>query len=339
MKSIILIIVILLIAAGSWFFFIRHFNAQSTVVVYCTVDQVYAEPVLAKFSKETGIRVLPVYDVEATKTTGLATRLIAEKPHPRADVFWNNEFLNTLRLQQKGILAAYKPPGTRDLPKQFADASGYWHGVGGRARVFLVNTRRLSPEAYPSKLDDLLNPRWPAKDVGIASPMFGTTATHAAALYATMGPKKAGDFFRKLKKRGVRILDGNSVVRDQVVSGQLAWGITDSDDGLVALNNNAPVVMIVPDQATDGTLAIPGTVALVANAPHPVTARKMLDFLASAEGEKALINAGGSQFSLREKSRILPAIPSHLKLLNLSLHDVFEQSPRAISELREIYVR
>ncbi|WLT38215.1 hypothetical protein NON20_22355 [Synechocystis sp. B12] len=53
------------------------------VVVYVSVDRIYAEPILEKFSQATGIKVLPVYDVEATKTTGLANRLLLEKIVPR----------------------------------------------------------------------------------------------------------------------------------------------------------------------------------------------------------------------------------------------------------------
>ena len=48
------------------------------VVVYVSVDQTHAEPILEAFEKKTGIQVAPVYDVEASKATGLANRLIAE---------------------------------------------------------------------------------------------------------------------------------------------------------------------------------------------------------------------------------------------------------------------
>ena len=44
-----------------------------SVVVYASIDQVQAEPVLRAFEASSGIRVLPVYDVEAAKTTALPT--------------------------------------------------------------------------------------------------------------------------------------------------------------------------------------------------------------------------------------------------------------------------
>lgn len=163
---------------------------QESMVVYTTVDQVYSEPILKEFEAKTGIHVLPVYDVEATKTTGMVNRLIAEKNRPLADVFWNGEFAQTLLLKEQGVLAIYHSPSATDIPAEYADSEGYWTGFGGRARVLLVNTNLISPDNYPDSIFDLLEPPLPGKQIGIAYPMFGTSATHAAALYAVLGQEK-----------------------------------------------------------------------------------------------------------------------------------------------------
>jgi hypothetical protein len=78
-----------------------------SVVIYTSADQIYSEPILKEFEVQTGIKVLAVYDVEATKTTGLMNRLIAEKNRPLADVFWNSEFTQTILLKEEGVLAPY----------------------------------------------------------------------------------------------------------------------------------------------------------------------------------------------------------------------------------------
>ena len=75
----------------------------------------------------------------------------------------------------------------------------------------------------------------------------------------------------------LRVVDGNATVRDLVVAGQLEWGLTDSDDAAVAVGRGDPVRVVVPDQAGDGTLVVPGTVALVAGAPHPAEGRALVD--------------------------------------------------------------
>ena len=73
-----------------------------TVVVYVSHDQVFSEPILTDFEKETGIKVRAVYDTEETKSTGTMNRLIAEKNNPQADVYWANEPVRAEVLRQQG---------------------------------------------------------------------------------------------------------------------------------------------------------------------------------------------------------------------------------------------
>jgi iron(III) transport system substrate-binding protein len=89
------------------------------VVVYTSLDQLFSEPILREFQAQTGVEVKAVYDVEASKTTGLVNRLIAEKDRPRADVFWNSEVGRTLVLKDKGVLERYRSPSAEDIPAQF----------------------------------------------------------------------------------------------------------------------------------------------------------------------------------------------------------------------------
>jgi iron(III) transport system substrate-binding protein len=83
-------------------------QTRQQVVVYTSLDKVFSQPILDAFEKQSGVRVLPVYDSEATKTTGLVNRLIAEKDSPQADVFWNSETVRTIVLKQKSVLTIPK---------------------------------------------------------------------------------------------------------------------------------------------------------------------------------------------------------------------------------------
>ena len=102
------------------------------VVVYSAQDREFAEPVLKAYAKQTGVEVLPKFDVESTKTVGLANEIIAEKARPRCDLFWNNEILNTLRLKEQGLLAPFQPSHAGDLPETFKAKDGTWYGFAGR---------------------------------------------------------------------------------------------------------------------------------------------------------------------------------------------------------------
>jgi iron(III) transport system substrate-binding protein len=310
-----------------------------SVNVYVSVDQVYAEPILKAFEQSTGIKVRAVYDVEASKTTGLATRLIAEKSHPRADVFWNGEFAQTLRLQEQNVLAPCAPASSAMPPAAFRDKEGYWYGLGGRARVFLVNRNLLKPDDYPKKLEDFLNPKYSPDRIGMALPLFGTSATYASALFAVMGTGPATNFFSAVKARGVRMVDGNSVVRDLVAGGQWLFGLTDTDDALGAIERKAPVDVVAPDQDGRGTLVVPGTVALVRAAPHGNEAAALIDYLLRPETEQDLIRGGFCQWSLRGDLKVSPMFPSGLRTMTVSLTAVYQQLPQAMEQMREIFSR
>ncbi len=88
MKKILLFAVIALFITGALAIWKINPAARSanTVVVYVSEDQVFSQPVLRDFEKETGITVKAVYDTEETKSTGVMIRLLAEKDNPQAGV-------------------------------------------------------------------------------------------------------------------------------------------------------------------------------------------------------------------------------------------------------------
>lgn len=277
-------------------------DAEEQVVVYASVDQHHAEPILEAFEAQSGVKVNAVYDVEAAKTTGLVNRLIAERKRPQADVFWSGEFAQTIRLEKEGIFERYEPSTAAGLPRDLSDPFYDWTGFGGRARVFLVNTDLVEEGDYPTRMEDFLDERWPASKIAIALPLFGTTKTHACALYVAWGPARAREFFQQLKDRGVRVEQGNSTVRDLVADGTLMWGLTDTDDAAGALSRGAPVAAVFPDQGPEGigTLVTPNTVGLVYAAKHPEQARQLIDYLVSAEVERRMVETGWCHVPLRE---------------------------------------
>lgn len=315
-------------------------RGQPSVVVYTSVDQNFAEPILREFEAETGIQVLPVYDVEAAKTTGLVNRLIAEKDNPQADVFWSGEFAQTILLQDEGVLTPYHSPKADDIPATFVDPAYYWIGFAGRARVLIVNTDLVPADRIPQSIDDLLE--WPGEQVGIAYPMFGTTATHAAALYAAVGPEDALAYFQELRDHGVRVVDGNSVVRDMVADGQLAFGLTDTDDACGAVERGAPVTIVFPDQGEDegGTLVIPNTVGLIDGAPHAEQGKALIDYLVSVETEARLVETGWSHVPLRPVGVEIGCLDAtNVRPMDVSLDEVYRQLARSQDEMNAMFVR
>jgi iron(III) transport system substrate-binding protein len=285
-------------------------QAERAVTIYVSTDRVFSEPVLREYEKRTGVRVNPVYDTEETKSTGLANRLIAEKERPQADVFWSNEPVRTLILKSRGVLAPYRSPSAEGIPSALMDPEGFWTGFSARIRVIAYNTKLVKADEAPRSVFELADPKWRGQ-VAIADPRFGSTAFHVAALYAMAGDEKMDDFFRRLKANGVRVVDGNSVVRDLVARGEVKVGLTDTDDVNVAIEDGQPIAMVLPDAAGLGVPVMPNMVSLIANGPYPEEGRRLIDYLLSADVERQLAQSEAVQipvhFGVRGPKNI-PAI-------------------------------
>ena len=272
-------------------------DAQRAVTVYVSTDRAFSEPVLREYEKRSGVRVNTVYDTEETKSTGLANRLIAEQARPQADVFWSNEPVRTLVLKSRGVLAPYRSSSAQGIPAALVDPEGYWTGFSARIRVIAYNTKLVKPAEAPQSIFELADPKWRGQ-VAMADPRFGSTSFHVAALYAMAGDGKMDDFFRRLKANGVRIVDGNSVVRDLVARGELKVGLTDTDDVNVAIEDGQPIAMVLPDATGLGVPVMPNMVSLIANGPHPEDGRRLIDYLLSPDVERQLAQSEAVQIPL-----------------------------------------
>ncbi|MCP4198164.1 MAG: extracellular solute-binding protein [Proteobacteria bacterium] len=258
-----------------------------SVVVYTSVDQVFSEPVLQRFGKETGIRVRAVYDTEETKSTGILNRLIAEANDPQADVFWSGDPVRPFVLIDRGLVYSYVSPQSQRIPARFKATDGTWTGFAARARVLLVNRERLGDRPMPHSVRDLADPRWRG-ETAIANPVFGTTTMHVAAWFSSWGQEAAKAFLDSLKANKVTLASSNGEVKRLVVSGEVTFGLTDTDDAFVAVQSGAPVEVVYPDQEEMGALIMPTVVVGIRRGPNPQHGRRLIDYLLSAEVESQL---------------------------------------------------
>lgn len=322
----------LLPASGCWWS-----DPDREVVVYAAQDAEFSEPIFAEFQRRTEIRVLPKFDTESTKTVGLAAALRTEAGHPRCDVFWNNEILNTLRLEQAGLLDRYDGAPADDFPAAMRSRQNCWWGFAARARVLIVNTDLVPPDQRPTSIEDLADARWRGR-TGLAKPLFGTTATHAACLFAHWGDERAEAFFESLKANQVQILAGNRHVARSVGQGQLAFGLTDTDDALAELELASPVEIVYPDggDAQMGTLFIPNTLAIVKGCPRPAAARRLVNYLLSAEVETLLAEGPSGQIPLNPsvRARLRVETPQTVKAMDVDFYDAAAHWDRTAKYLR-----
>ncbi len=283
-------------------------KSKNEVVVYTSVDQVFSEPVLKEFEKQTGIKVNAVFDTEETKSTGVLNRLIAEKNNPQCDVFWSGDPMRADVLKQKGITEPYRSPAASGINAVFIDKDYNWIGFSSRARVLLVNTNLVKQQDIPSSILDLTNEKYKGKFT-IANPLFGTTSFHIAAIFTELGDEKAKQFMEDLKKNEAVIASSNGDVKKKVATGEVPMGLTDTDDANEAIKEGAPVKAIFLDQNGFGNLIVPNTVSLIKNSPNNENGKKLIDFLLSVETEKMLAESC-AQMPLHKGVAVPSTVPS-----------------------------
>lgn len=271
---------------------------QPEVVVYTSVDDVFARPIAEAFQKQTDIEVKLVPDTEETKSAGLLSRLIAEKARPQCDVFWSGDPVRAGILKNKGVSATYESPAAVGLPMQFGDPQRHFTSFSTRARVIIYNTNLCPAGQEPRSVHDLTDPKWKGRTC-LANPLFGTTSMHAAAWFETMGEEKAKAFFAALTANGVKMLSSNGEVKRRVATGDFAFGLTDTDDAVGAMMEGKPVRFVFPDQHAEGTLLVPNAAVLIVGAPHLENGKRFVDYLLSAETEAALAKSEAAQIPLR----------------------------------------
>jgi iron(III) transport system substrate-binding protein len=271
------------------------------VVIYSSIDDPYLRPLMQRFEKQTGMTVRIVTDTEATKSSALVERILAEKARPQADVYWGNEIFHTINLAEQGAFDGYRPSTANDVAQRWRDPHDLYIDVGVRARMIAVSSRTQLKEiaARVHGMADLADPSLKGK-IGVCHPAFGTASGHFAALYIVWGKDRFENWLRGLRANEIKLLGGNSAVADQVAAGTLAAGPTDNDDVNNAKSEGQPLDGVVPDQDGIGTLLIPGTVALIHDCPHPENAKKLIDFICDPAIEKELIAGRYLAYSVRD---------------------------------------
>jgi len=288
----------------------RYAASANTVVVYVSEDQVFSEPILRDFEKDSGIKVRAIYDTEEAKSTGAMNRLIAEKNNPQADVYWANEPIRAEVLKQKGISQSYVSQNAAGIPAEFKDPQGFWTGFSARTRVLVVNS---DVEDKPSSIMDYVDPARKGRGV-IANPLFGTTTSQMAALFTIWPKEKAEKFLADIRSNGVTISTDNGESSDFVADGRYDFSLVDSDDAINRMRQGRKVSIVYPDQEENGIgcFIVPNAVLLIKGAPHPETAAKLIDYLLSKETERKLALADCAQIPLH--SGVKP--PIELKPIN-----------------------
>ena len=146
---------------------------------------------------------------------------------------------------------------------------------------------------------------------------------------------------RKLKANDVRIVEGNSVVRDVVARGEVPVGLTDTDDVFAGIDDGLPIALVLPDQDGMGTFVIPNSVLIVTGGPNPKAARNFVRFLLQPEVEELLAFSRARQLPVRAdvpRPEELVSLAS-LRAMEVDYRRVAERMPEVARRAEGIFLR
>ncbi len=282
--------------------------AQTAICYNCPPEWADWGTQLHAIQQRTGITVPP-----DNKNSGQSlAQLTAEKAHPVADVTYLGVTFG-IEAQKTGLSAPYQPAHWNEIPSGLKDPQGHWFAIHSGTLGFMVNTAALQGKPVPRSWADLLKPEYKGM-IGYldpASAFVGYAGAVAAnlALGGTLddfGP--ALRYFKALQKNEPIVPKQTAYAR--VLSGEIPILLDyDFNAYRAKYKDKAQVTFVIPQE---GTVMVPYVMSLVAGAPHPAEARKVLDFVLSDEGQSIWAHAflrpvRTSALSPEAQSHFLPA--------------------------------
>lgn len=238
--------------------------------------------VLKAFNEKTGVEA-PSDPKNSGQTLAA---LEAEAAAPQADTAYYGIVFG-IEAADKGLVAAYQPPGFDEIPETLKDSEGAWMAVHQGAIAFLVNTDELGDLPVPTCWSDLTSEAYAGK-VGFLDPTqaaVGYSVSTAAnlAMGGTLENWDPGiEYLAQLHDNGL-ILPAQTATA-MVQQGEIPILIDADFNGYKIRNiDQAPVEVVIP---CEGTIAIPYVMSLVSNAPRPDAGQALIDFVLSDEGQQ-----------------------------------------------------
>jgi iron(III) transport system substrate-binding protein len=280
------------------------------LVVYSGRAERLIKPLLDSFQAKTGIHV----DLLSSGTTEVVNRLQAEGERTPADLLITNDAGSLERARELGLLRPPTAPNNVEaIPAKFRAADNGWIGLSGRFWIVVYNTTLVKPADLRSLLD-LAEPRWRDK---IAIPNAGSEYLQAgvSVIQAVHGNDRTKRFLDGLKANaGTQVYGKSSQIVEAVAKGQVALGVVNHYYvyRYLATQPDAPIAVLMPDQQEGGMGAIINVsgAGIVAHAKHAESAKRLVDYLVSEEGQKQFADLN-KEYPLHPRVTADPLLPPY----------------------------
>jgi iron(III) transport system substrate-binding protein len=258
---------------------------EGRVVWYTSTPIEQANKIVKLFEGETGIRV----EMFRSGGSAIVRRFLQEQQAGRlaVDVMTTSDPAATASLARKGTFAVFKPKNFDKVVDEGRDKDGYYVAQRLNLMVIYARSDQVAAADLPKTWGDVLDARYKGKLV-MTDPSFTALQLMVVGM---MSKTRGWDFYEKLRKNDIMVVQGNQQVSDNIKRGErlIAVGALDS---YAAGERRAghPIVTILP---ADGTFVIPAPTAVIKGSPNPNAAKLFAEFMIGDAVQKLFPEDGG----------------------------------------------
>ncbi len=258
-------------------------GSAHALTVYSSVDEENAKKLLDAFSEATGVDVQMVF-----LSSGPAlSRIEAEKARPQADIWFGAPSENHILAKERGLTEAYPSPNASALRDEFKDADGFWHAIYTNPLGFGVRTDILKSRnaPVPTSWEDLKNPAYKGL-IQMPSPQSsGTAYSVILTLLEERGEDGAFEYLKALNPNIQTYTQSGTAPSGALGVGETPLAIQFTPGFLKLADEGYPVEVVFPSEGVGYEVA---SMSILKGAQKPDEAKKLVDWMTSAEGQTAL---------------------------------------------------
>jgi iron(III) transport system substrate-binding protein len=254
---------------------------QRTLTVYSSLDEEQAKALIKGFeTKHSDVKINAILG----STAPIIARVIAEAAAPQADVILGNAVSALMSADAKGLLQPYKPANYDKVSAVMRDPrpEPVWVGIDAWASSVCYNKvegeKRKIPA--PKTWADLTKPEYKGQ-ITMPSPLSSGTAFLAVNGWLTIFGEKGGwEFMDKLHENVATYGHSGSAPCRQAAAGEFVIGISYATPGVKAINDGAPIEIVLPEEGLGWEIE---AVSIVKGAKNLEDAKKLADWASSRE--------------------------------------------------------
>ena len=192
---------------------------SGSITVYSGRSEALVAPIIADFTKDTGITV----NVKYAGTDALAALLVEEGSKSPADVYFSQDGGALGAVRDAGLLATLLESIASLVPATYRGSDNTWVGISGRSRVVVYNPDLVTTSELPAGYKDLTAAKWKGK-VGWA-PSNASFQTFVTAVREIDGEAAAKTWLETMAANGAKTYANNNAIVTAVASGEISLGL------------------------------------------------------------------------------------------------------------------